>query len=222
MIFKHTLSFLLVFASFLVEMVHRELNARERETFNHFAGQFQSFVHGLEVFIGKLSQYEVNLSAAWEIVADAKAQTGVLLRAEHTADVLQSVVSGLTASRSHSQLPERQREVVDHHENIFQGNFLLVHPVAHRVSGEVHVGGGFEQRERLVFHFQRGDGAISLVLKYKIGRLSQGVQYSKSYVVTGLGIFATDIPQPDNQKIHLLMIFFSLALLLLAFFPIAV
>ena len=46
---------------------------RERETFNHFAGQFQSFVHGLEVFIGKLSQYEVNLSAAREIVADAKA-----------------------------------------------------------------------------------------------------------------------------------------------------
>lgn len=72
------------------------------------------------------------------------------------------------------------------------------------------------------FTFQRGDGAISLVLKYKIGRLSQGVQYSKSYVVTGLGIFATDIPQPDNQKIHLLMIFFSFALLLLAFFPIAV
>ena len=206
---------------FLVEMVHRELNARERETFNHFAGQFQSFVHGFEVLLSKLSQYEVNLSAAGEIVADAKAQTGILLRAEHTADMFQSVVSGFAAAWAHSQLPEGQREVVDHHEHVFHRDFLLVHPVAHRVAREIHVGGGLEKRERLVFHLQRGDGTISLVLKYKIGRLSQGVQYSKSYVVTGLGIFATDIPQPDNQKIHLLMTFFSFALPLLVFSAVA-
>ena len=46
--------------------------------------------------------------------------------------------------------------------------------------------------------------------------------FSKEIKLALVGIFATDIPQPDNQKIHLLMICCCFALLLLAFFPVAV
>ena len=67
----------------------------------------------------------------------------------------------------------------------------------------VKVGVNLQQDQRLVFDLQGTDKAITLVVKHKIGRSRESVQYSKSYVVAGAGILVADVAQPHNQVIHL-------------------
>ena len=51
-----------------------------------------------------------------------------------------------------------------------------------------------------MFYFS--DGAVSVVAKRDIGRLSKGIQYLKSYVVTGIVVLTSDISQANYQILH--------------------
>lgn len=53
--------------------------------------------------------------------------------------------------------------------------------------------------------FHLGDKAVTLVTKRDIGRLSQGIQYRKSYVVTGIVVLSSDVPQANDQVLQLFM-----------------
>ena len=114
----------------------------------------------------------------------------------------ESVVSGFTSAGFDSYLSERKREVIDHDEQTLDGHVFLLHPIAHGVTGEVHVGGRLQERQCLILHLQRGDKAVTLVLKDKIGRSGKSVQYPETYVVSSAGIFVSDVAQSDNEIIH--------------------
>lgn len=51
-----------------------------------------------------------------------------------------------------------------------------------------------------MFHF--GNEAITKLAKRDIGRLSKGIQYRKSYVVTGILVLTSDVPQANYQIFH--------------------
>ena len=46
------------------------------------------------------------------------------------------------------------------------------------------------------------DVPVSVRMEKDIGCLSPGIQYHKSHVVTGLGVFRPDVSQTDNQVVH--------------------
>ena len=107
-------------------------------------------------------------------------------------------MTGITSAWFHTQGTERESQIVYDHQDTFKRNVLFVHPVPDGVSAQVHVGGRFQKHQLLPFQREGSHSAVAFVLKNKIGRLSQGVQYSKTYIVTGSGIFASDIAQTDN------------------------
>lgn len=65
---------------------------------------------------------------------------------------------------------ERQRDVVDDDENVFQRNFLGLHPVTDGFPAQVHVGRRLEQDECPSFVFQFRYRAVALGAKNSIGR----------------------------------------------------
>ena len=145
-------------------------------------------------------------SSSGEVVADTAAQTCVLLRAEHLCDVAQTVVACLAAAGLHAQTAEGEGEVVNHHEEAFEFYLLLVHPVAHSVATEVHIGGRLEQEEGLVLHAQFADETIAFVLKGHIGRGGHCVQHAKANIVARSGILGSDIAQAYDEMVHGILI----------------
>ena len=58
---------------FFIKLVHGNIYTCQAETFDDFSGGLQSFIHCLEVFISKVSEYIVNLSAYRDVISDTKA-----------------------------------------------------------------------------------------------------------------------------------------------------
>lgn len=92
--------------SFLVELVHGDVDTCQAEAFHDFAGGLQTFGHGLPVFVREVSQYIVYLASAWKVVADAEAQAGIVLRAQRGGNVLQSVVAGIASFPFRRRVPK--------------------------------------------------------------------------------------------------------------------
>ena len=111
-------------------------------------------------------------------------------------------MAAFTAFGLHAQGAEGQSQVITYDEQALKVNVLLVHPIAHGITAGVHVSGGLEKNEVLVFYLQFGNKTIPLVFKANIGRLSEGVQYFKAYVMSGILVFVTDVTQTNNQEIH--------------------
>lgn len=194
---------------FPVIVAHGKLHAAEGVCLDGFAGNGNLFVHNLFVFWRELAQHEVHLSSTGEVVADAKLEAVVGLRAKHLCYVLQPVVTSVGSSLPHAYGAHGQREVIYYDEHTFYGYLFLLQPIADGVAREIHVGGGLEQDEFLVFHFHVCHETVSLVLKNDIGRLGEGVQYSESNVVAGALVLGADVAQSHNQVFHL---FFSFSL----------
>ncbi len=95
-----------------------------------------------------------------------------------------------------------QSNIVADDEQTALVDILFVEPIAHGITAGVHVSGGLEKNEVLVFYLQFGNKTIPLVFKANIGRLSEGVQYFKAYVMSGILVFVTDVTQTNNQEIH--------------------
>ena len=183
-------------------MVHGKLNAAQRETLYHLGGHVQPFGQGSLVLGRQVAEHIVDLSAAGEVVADAEAQTCVLLGAEHLCDMAQSVVARLAAAGFHAERAEGKSEVINDHEESFQLYLLFVHPVAHGVATEVHIGGRLEEEERLVLHAHFADEAIALVLKGYIGCGGHCVQHAKANVVARPSILGPYVAQAYDEMVH--------------------
>ena len=182
-----------------VVLVHGDVEAGEAERLDDVDGRGQLGVDDGTVVGIEAAEHEVHLCAGREAVADAHAQTGVLLRTEHLLDVAQPVVSARTALALEAQGADGQGEVVDDDEQVLAGDVLLVQPVADGVAAEVHERGGLEQHELAVLDGRVGHVAVAAVLKNSIGRLGKGVQYVVTYVVAGVFVFVAWIAQTDYQ-----------------------
>ena len=184
---------LLIVWLFFIVLVHREVDAAETETLDHLSGDGHALVELCLLLGREMPEDVIDLSAAWKVIADAESEAGILLGTEHGSDVAQTIVPSLASGGFHAKLSEREREVVDHDEKPIDGYVLRVQPVAHSIAAEVHVGRRLEQGECLVFHPHVCHESIAAVCKNSIGRLRKGVQYRKSYVVAGVGIFIADV-----------------------------
>ena len=187
---------------FVIVIGHSQVHALQTEAFHGLGGQLEPLVHHGELFGRKLAQHPVHLTAAREFVADAEAQAGVLLCAEHLTDAPQTVVPALAAGGLEAQVAEGQRQIVDGYEQVLQGNVALVHPVAHGVAAQVHVGGGLEQDEFIAPQGHLGDKAVALVLEGDACLGCQSVDDAKSDVVACLPVLVADVSQARYEKIY--------------------
>ena len=146
-----------------VELIHCASKSLQRKTFHGFCSTCQSLGFLFQVFAFEMSEHEVHLSAAWKVVADAKTQTVVGLCAEDLCDVAETVVSGLATTTFHTELSEGECQIIDHNEHLCQIHIFFFHPIAHGVARKVHIGGGFEEHEHLVFYTNGAYCAISAV-----------------------------------------------------------
>ena len=112
-------------------------------------------------------------------------------------NILQPVMSSVTPLLSHSQSTERKIQVITDYNEVLQGKFQLCNPISDSVSAQVHISRRLEQRyvpslERNFSHI-----TISFRAENNIGCLCPGIQYHKSYIVSGACILRADISQTD-------------------------
>ena len=92
----------------MVEMIHCKIQTRQAEIPDNFTGRLQPFGHQLILLFGKGTQHVVNLSATRKVIAYAETQARILLRAQRSGNVLQPVVSAITAFSFQAQSAESQ------------------------------------------------------------------------------------------------------------------
>ena len=111
-------------------------------------------------------------------------------------------MSGVGALRFDSDSAERQGDVVDVDKHVLDGNLLLIEPLGNGVARQIHIRRWFEKHELSTFYTATRHRAVTLDGERNIGRLRKGIQYSKTYVVASVTVFATDVTQSDNKKLH--------------------
>ena len=111
-------------------------------------------------------------------------------------------MTAVAAALAYADFAERQSKVVADDEKMVERNFLLLHPIGHGLSTQIHIGGWLDEDKGAASRFHLGAIGVTNLAKSSIGRLSQSVQYFKSYVVAGVGVFGADVAQPYNQIFH--------------------
>jgi len=77
------------------------------------------------------------------------------------------VVAAIAALPTHAQLSVWQREVIGYDHNIFQRDLLLLHPITHGITAQIHIGAWLQQHKGLSLVPQLADVAITVCLKKK-------------------------------------------------------
>ena len=158
------------------------------------------------LLIGEAAEDVIDLLTGEEVVADAEAEAGILLRAEDLRDMFQSVVTAVAAAGFHAQLSEGQADVIDADEEVLQLDLLLLHPIAHGIAAEVHEGAGFEEYELTALDADARDEAVAAVLPYGLLALvfvdgsSKGVDHTETDVVACAFVFGSDITKTDDKE----------------------
>ena len=116
--------------------------------------------------------------------------------------MLQSVVSARTPLGAQTQRPERQSDIVRNDEQVFGRDMFGIHPVAHGLTGKIHIGRRFEQEEAMPFVAERSAVPVTARRKKSVGRSGKSIQHLEPDVVPGFGVFGTDIPQSNNEIFH--------------------
>jgi hypothetical protein len=111
-------------------------------------------------------------------------------------------MTAVAAAFADPDLSKRKGQVVNDDHKVIRFDLLLLHPVADGISTQVHVSGGFQEKKEAGFMPELAYIAIAGWLKNNIGRSSKSVQYCKSRVVSGVGVFGTDITQSSDQIFH--------------------
>ena len=182
-----------------IEQCHRHLPAGQgpsldaRYDFISYGWKLRQLVEG------KMPQDKAYLATFIEIVPDAHAYARVLPGFQKIFDIAESVMAAVTAVHSHADGSEREIDVVADDDEVFQWNVQLGQPVAYGITAEVHVRRWLEQVEGTPLDAFGGHGAITFVFKRNIGRLSPGVQYHESDVMSGGGVLCANVAETDYQ-----------------------
>ena len=190
-------------SSFFIKLIHRNGDTCEAEALDNLACCGELFLDDCLILGAELAEHKVGLCTTGKVVADTKLQAGIVLPYE-LGDVLEAVVAAIATLGSESERAGRQREVIDHHEHILEGDILFLQPIAHGIAAEIHEGGGLEQRDLGILHTHVGYEAIALVFPCRISRFGQSIYHTESDVVARAVVFIARITQADNQVFHFL------------------
>jgi len=97
---------------------------------------------------------------------------------------------------------------------VFVGYVFFFEPVAHGVSAEVHVGGGFEEEYFSPFVGCLCDVSVSFILKNGFGCFCEGIQNHVSSVVPGVGVLCAWVSESGDKVFFQCFLFILLLLLL--------
>ena len=196
----------------IIELAHGIVDTGQAEVAHSLDSHRNALVKYLALLFTERIQHKLDLGTHGKIIADTKTQSCELLGAENLDDIAYAVVSAAAALFTKAYLAKRQSQVIGHNQEILRLYVLLVHPVADGVSAQVHKGSRFEEHKLAVLDAHVSDKTVTLVLKNSIGRLCEGVQYHKSYVVAGILVFVARVTQPHNQILHIILLLSSRSL----------
>ena len=81
-----------------------------------------------------MPENKIHLCAFGEIVANAESQSGIILRTKHLRNVFQAIMPRIAPFPFNAYCSQRQSQIVDKNQNIFQWDILLVHPILYSVA----------------------------------------------------------------------------------------
>src|SRR5664280_1014202 len=110
--------------------------------------------------------------------------------------------SSSAASDVYKRQSQRKGNVVDNNKHVLKWNIFLFEPVTHCISAEIHICGRFEKEYIMSFVSEFTNCSITPVCKRNIGRHGHGVQYCKSYIMSGVLIPFTYISQANYKIFH--------------------
>ena len=102
----------------------------------------------------------------------------------------------------HPYRAERESDVIHEDEYVLQLDVFFVFPVAYRIAGKIHVSGGFQDDDLLVFQSAAGDVAVAFGGEVEVQAFRQGVRYPETDVVAGADIFGADVAESYYQVFH--------------------
>ena len=182
-----------------IKLIHRDVYSGEDEALDDLHTQVDGGLESLQLFIGITAENPVNLHATGKVIADAHAQTGIVLTNE-LLDMSKAVVTAVRTIGLQAELSQGQRHIVADDEQPRLVDVLLVQPIAHGIAAEVHERGGLQKEHFPSLDRRLGHKAIAPVVKMNIiGCLSKSIQYHKPCIVAGQFVFVTDITQANNQ-----------------------
>src|SRR4029453_7745551 len=134
-------------------------------------------------------------------VADADPEPAELFRSELIDDRAQAVVAAMAARLPKAQLPERQREVVGHDEQVTERRVLARQHLADGEARVVHPGQRLDEGQVEAVVSTHGDvGCVALPATARPpGALREPVEHEPSDVMTRAGIALTRIAKPDDD-----------------------
>ena len=149
-----------------------------------------------------LTQHEIYLTAAREVIAQTETQTTEHIGTQFFNDVGQAVVAAVSTLLAEAQRTQRQSDVIVDNQKILNWNLLLLQPVFYRLAAEIHVGRRLDDKQSLALEFHlrslgktvRGERTFQ-VLRQAVGNL-------KTNVVSRVVVLGTYVSQTGNQVFH--------------------
>ncbi len=109
---------------------------------------------------------------------------------------------GIASRRLEPYRAERERYVVNKHQNVVELDFLLILPVAHSIARKIHICGWLENNNLLVLYAPLGHIAVAPGGEAQSERIRQCVSYAEADVMAGSIIFGAYISESYNKMLH--------------------
>ena len=187
-----------------IELVHRPIRALRHETLDGFDGHIDLFIDD-GLFRGfPLAEHEVDLATFRIVVAQAEAQAAEYVGAQLLDDVGEAVVAAVGTLLAHAQRAERQGDVVVHHEEVLNRNLLLLEPVFHSFSAEVHVSCRLDDEQGLAFVSQLRGLCEAARSERAFEVFGQTVGNLEADVVARFVVFSADVSETSDEIFHFL------------------
>ena len=184
-----------------IKFPHTPVDTLSQDALDGVGGPFDGGVDGLFILPHEFPQHPVgHVVVGVGLLAHPHPQSGELVGAQVLNDIFQPVVPSCGALHPDTQPAHGQGGVVGHHQHVVGGDFVKIHRLAHRLSGEVHIGDGLHHQ-----HLFPGNGQdigqrlksqpldrLSLALRHLVG-------HHKAHIVPGIHILIPGIAQADQQ-----------------------
>lgn len=178
----------------VVVLVHCSLHSCKAKALDNLDGLLAKLGHGFPLLGMKASQDELYLHATRVVVAQAEAQAIVDGRTQQFLDILQSVVPRVASFGFQAEGAEGKCHIVHDDEHTFRVDVLLLHPIAHSVAAQIHVGVRLEEDQFAVLHSHASDCSVAFGGERGVGFVCQCIDDLEANVVSCADIFGTNVP----------------------------
>ena len=97
---------------------------------------------------------------------------------------------------------ERDSQVIRNDQHTIRWDVLLLHPITHRFSTEVHERAGLDEDEGAALVTQFGAVCITVLAEAHFGRGGQMVEHLEPDVVPGMRVFGAGVSQAYDEVFH--------------------